>query len=108
MCVRFCRRFNTGGMYSKFKKDGDESARSGAEADDRAELEAYGRESRASVDKSLERVRVSLQRQFDERKLDMMEVSHVMPRDVTREQTTDCTLCVVCFFFRKRRIEFRS
>ena len=46
--------------------------------EDRAEMEEellIGRESRASVDKSLERVRMSIQREFDDRKLEMMEVS---------------------------------
>ena len=50
--------------------------------EDRAEMEEellIGRESRASVDKSLERVRLSIQREFDDRKLEMMEVSLTPP-----------------------------
>ena len=73
----FFRRINKG-IYSQFKKDGDGSARGTPAMEDRAEMEEellIGRESRASVDKSLERVRMSIQREFDDRKLEMMEVS---------------------------------
>ena len=51
-------------MYSEFKDGGGETL----------DLEEIGRMSRLSVDRSLENVRLAIERELEERKLEMYEV----------------------------------
>ena len=92
----YCRRAQVtgggggggGGMYSTYKSVEDDNS-----GDDRrstariTDVDDVGRFSRLSVDRSLERVRETLEREFEDRKLELFEVG----MQVTRHYR--CEIC---------------